>query len=97
MATSVRKLYMGKWYLACPKDPIRLVLKAMTGAVPPTFVRGYNFKGLTDDQTSKLQDWCVNHVRPDWLTGIGLMDAAEEQVREAVDNGNIPPEGAGPG
>ena len=90
-----RPLSTGR-YLACPEDPIRLVLKAMTGAEPPAFVRGYSFKGLSEDQTAKLQNWCVEHVRPDWLTGIGLMDAAENQVEEAVCNGNIPAEGADP-
>jgi len=75
-----------------PTDPIRDVLHAMTGENPPTFVKGYGFKGLSDAQMQELQDWCAIHVRPVWLTGIGLMDAAESQVEEAVSNGNIPPE-----
>lgn len=75
-----------------PTDPIREVLQVMTGQEPPPFVRGYSFKGLSDEQTQVLQDWCATHVRPSWCTGIGLMDAAENQVAEAVSNANIPPE-----
>lgn len=78
--------------IEAPKDPIREVLEAMTVATPPDFVRGYSFKDLTEEQTMLLQDWCASHVRPSWLTGIGLMDAAESQVMEAVNNGNIPEE-----
>lgn len=77
---------------AHPKHPIREVLWAMTGSRPPPFVKGYSFKGLSDAQVQELQDWCASHVKPSWLTGIGLMDAAENQVAEAVSNGNIPEE-----
>jgi hypothetical protein len=64
----------------------------MTGKRPPKFVKNYNFDNLTDMQRDELQDWAVNNVRPFWITGIGLIEAAEKQVKEAVDNGNIPPE-----
>ena len=80
-------------YLSQPKDPIREVLRTMTGVEPPEFVRGYDFDNLTDEQHDELQSWCSEHVKPSWLTGIGLMDAAETQVCEAVGNGNIPEEG----
>ena len=68
---------------AAPEHPIREVLQAMTG---------YSFKDLSEEQIMELQDWCASHVRPSWLTGIGLMGAAESQVMEAVSNGNIPEE-----
>lgn len=74
-------------------DPLRDVLKAMTGHEPPDFVRGYDTQGLSDAQQQALQDWASMHVRPSWLTGIGLLDAAETQVQEAVWNANIPPKG----
>lgn len=67
-------------------DPLRAVLKAMTGVEPPACVRGYNFDNLTDDQLVSVQDWCVDNVRPSWCTGIGLMDVAERQVKEACGN-----------
>lgn len=70
-------------------DPVREVLRAMTGVEPPACVRGHDFKNLTDDQLVQVQDWCVDNVRPIWCTGIGLMDAAERQVEEACGNGNI--------
>jgi hypothetical protein len=81
-----------KCYLAEPKNPIRKVLRAMTGKKPPKFVKGYNYDNLTDMQHQELQDWAATNARPRWLTGIGLIEAAERQVKEAVDNANIPPE-----
>jgi hypothetical protein len=63
----------------------------MTGAIPPHFVRGYNTDTLTELEHHKLQEWAVNNVKPSWLTGIGLIEAAEKQIDEAVGNGNIPP------
>ena len=76
--------------LGTPEDPIRDVLRSMTGKEPPNFVRGYSFDGLTDKETMDLQDWASNSVPLGWLTGIGLLEAAESQVGEAVSNGNIP-------
>lgn len=63
----------------------------MTGKRPPRFVRGYSVNDHTDEEIDALQSWAVRNVKPRWLTGIGLLEAAEEQVREAVMNGNIPP------
>jgi hypothetical protein len=80
-----------KTYLAMPKNPIRKVLRAMTGKKPPKFVKGYDYSNLTDMQHQELQDWAATNARPTWLTGIGLIEAAEKQVQEAVDNANIPP------
>lgn len=70
-------------------DPIREVLLALTGKSPPSFVKGYNFKNLTSEQWDTLHQWCVRHVKPHWATGIGLLEAAEAMVEEAVDNANI--------
>jgi hypothetical protein len=77
-----------------PSDPIREVLLAMTGVEPPPFVEGYNFDGLDNEERhmEQLQDWACINVKPSWLTGIGLLEAAEQQVAEAVANGNIPPD-----
>lgn len=71
------------------KDPVREVLKSLTGKEPPEFVKGYNFKNLTDHQIILLQNWCVDNVEPRWACGISLMDAAEIFVAEAVGNANI--------
>lgn len=78
-------------YLAKPKHPIREVLKQMCLRAPPSFVKGYDFTNLTDLEIMRLQDWASRYVQPSWLTGIGVLDAAEKQVEEAVANGNIPP------
>lgn len=77
-------------HLSKPKDPIRDVLKAMTGKSPPAFVKGYTCYALSDKEWDLLQSWAVNNCKPSYLTGIGLLDAAHHQVEEAVSNGNIP-------
>lgn len=73
-------------------DPIRDALKVLCGGKePPDYVKGHDFKGLTEDQTEKLQDW-VNMNLSDtifWSTGIGALDAAELLVEEALANDNI--------
>jgi hypothetical protein len=78
-----------------PKDPIREALSALCGGKePPAFVRGHTTQGLTDRQNEELQDWCSTNGRPEWATGIGIIEAAELLVAEAVNNDNIPPAGA---
>ena len=79
-------------YLSTPEHPIREILKAMTGKNPPKFLKGYSVYGTTDDKWDELQTWAVNNCKPYWLTGIALLESAEDQVLEAVSNGNIPPE-----
>lgn len=76
-----------------PVDPLRAVLKRIMGKAPPKFVRGYDYSNLTDDQHGKLQEWVGMNI-PDsiyWSTAIGIIDAAETIVAEAVGNANIPP------
>ncbi len=60
----------------------------------PTFLRNpsiYTLADLTDEQLDELQSWCVCNATPGWSTGIGIMEAAELIVSEAVANGNIAP------
>ncbi len=60
----------------------------------PTFLRKphiYTLADLTDDEIDQLQSWCVCNATPGWSTGIGIMEAAELIVIEAVANGNIAP------
>lgn len=78
-----------------PKEPLRDMLRWLTGKAPPKFVTGYTYKNLTDEQSSELQDWAVNTLDRTpvyWGTGIGVIEAAEKLVEEAVSNGNIPAE-----
>ncbi len=72
-----------------PKDPLREALAAVVGKEPPDFVRGYNFKDLTDKQQLELQDWCSLNARPHWATGLSMLEAAELIVEGAVENANI--------
>jgi len=77
------------------KDPIRSVLKLLCGgSEPPPYVQGYDYDNLTDDQHSQLQDWVGMHISEEiiWSTAIGIIDAAENIVAEAVANANILPE-----
>lgn len=73
-----------------PRNPIRDVLRAMTGKPPPPFVKGYTCYDLTDREWDELHSWAVRNCKPSYLTGIGLIEAAQHQVDEAVGNGNIP-------
>jgi len=72
-------------------SPLREVLAHMTGKNPPRFVRGYSLDELSDEEYEQLHTWAVKNVRPRWLTGCGLLEAAEDQVQDAVSNGNILP------
>lgn len=78
-----------------PKDPIRQVLKQLVGAEPPSFVHGYHTRNISDRQLEELTTWILNTLSSTdlyWSTGIGIIEAAENIVAEAVANGNIPPE-----
>jgi hypothetical protein len=76
-----------------PTHPIREALLWLCGKQPPKFIQGYDLNELTDSQKEELQDWaiqCVDKTKIHWATGIGMLDAAEAIVEEAVSNGNIP-------
>lgn len=72
-------------------DPIRGALRAITGRTPPKWLKGYSTNFGTDAQRIALQDWVNEKPRPFWSTGIGILDAADTLVDEAVANANIPP------
>jgi hypothetical protein len=61
----------------------------VVGKVPPAYVKGFGTEGLTDKQVSDLQDWCSLNARPEWATGLSMIEAAELIVRGAIENGNI--------
>lgn len=78
-----------------PEHPFREVIKILCGGEePPDYVKGYGEKrddidaGLSMD----LQGWVREKTPLSWSTGIGIIEAAEKVVEEAVANGNIPPE-----
>jgi hypothetical protein len=72
------------------KNPLFEALRAITGEKPPEFVRGkFATTDLNDRENDKLQEWCLNNARPHWSTGIGIMEAADTIVIEAIGNCNI--------
>jgi hypothetical protein len=76
-------------YYPTPQHPFREALQAVVGKVPPAYVKGFGTEGLTDKQVSDLQDWCSLNARPEWATGLSMIEAAELIVRGAIENGNI--------
>jgi hypothetical protein len=82
-------------YIEKPESPFRDAIKLISGGIePPDFVRGYSCADLTEDEYQELTTWLLDDGLPEvcsWTTGIGLIEAAEHIVNEAVSNGNIPP------
>lgn len=80
-------------FQAKPKHPIRDALTWLCGKCVPSYVQGYDYSNLTEEQHMELQEWVIWNIdktKIPWSTGIGLIDAAEKIVEEAVSNGNIP-------
>jgi len=67
-----------------PRNPFREALQVVTGKKPPSYVTGYSDQHLTDAQKQALQDWCSDNARPDWATGLSMIEAAELIVAGAV-------------
>lgn len=71
-------------------NPLTEALAMMAMAAPPDFTHGHvDTSKMTDDQVDELQSWCVDHCKLAWSTGIGMLEAAELVVREAINNANI--------
>jgi hypothetical protein len=71
-------------------NPLTEALHAITGEAPPAYTHGaFAASDLTESDMLDLQDWCCLNARPAWSTGIGVLEAAELIVREAIDNANI--------
>lgn len=84
-------------YYDTPDNPLSDVLRAMTGKEPPGYTRGHYYTSqLSDEDSERLQHWCSDNANPYWTTGIGLMDAVDAIIGEAVGNGNICGPGPGP-
>jgi hypothetical protein len=82
-------------YYGYVEDPIRRVLRVFCTESPPAFVKGYDYSNLDDDQHARLQEWVGCHLNPiiSWSTAIGVIEAAQTIVEEAIANANIPPKG----
>jgi len=46
-----------------------------------------------DESTEDLQQFCVKWARCNWMTGIGIIEAAQGLVEDAFENTNIDSEG----
>lgn len=93
MTAIIGGVEMEPTFQAKPKHPIRDALTWLCGKRAPDYVQGYDYSNLTEEQHSELQQWVVwnlDKTKIPWSTGIGLIDAAQKIVEEAVDNGNIP-------
>jgi hypothetical protein len=82
------------YYHDVSENPLRGALKTIVGKAPPSFVKGYDTRLLTDEESLALQEWASMNSRPYWATGFGIVEAAELLVATAVENGNIPPKPA---
>lgn len=72
------------------KNPLYEALLAITGEKPPEFILGkFATTDLNENENMSLQEWCYNNARPNWSTGIGIMEAADTIVVEAIGNCNI--------
>jgi len=78
-------------YRDTPLHPVREVIKAFVGVYPPWYVKGYFLSALSEDDWQKFNDWLGPRIKPQWLTNYGFTDAVDKQVKDAIDNGNIPP------
>lgn len=76
-----------------PAAPLRealnsMLLKPISKKLVPD--GAYNFQeDIPETSYHVIQDHCSEHVAVSWGTGIGVMDAADLIVAEAVSNGNI--------
>ena len=72
-------------------NPFRAALICITGHDPI----GINLTGcfctkdMREEDVVRLQEWCVNHSRASWHTGIGIIEAAEALVAASVETGTL--------
>ena len=66
----------------------REALHAIIGGYPPMEVPLYSASEM-GDEVLELQDWCASNARPEWATGLSMIEAAELIVQQALDNANI--------
>lgn len=82
---------MGKYTYRRPANPLAEAIEVVVGERPPLETVGaYRFNDLSQSDQSWIQDWCGNLARPEWATGLSMIEAAELIVEQAVENTNIP-------
>jgi len=77
----------------CPekiKYPLFEALKVLCQNEPPYYIKDIkSLKDLDEEQFIKLQDWASLNAKPEWSTGLSILECAEKIVKDAIDNGNI--------
>lgn len=71
----------------CP-NYFREAIHAVVGKYPPMEVPRYGAHDM-GNEVIELQDWCASNARPEWATGLSMIEAAELIVQQALDNANI--------
>ena len=56
------------------------------GEPPPFEIKVERLRELPDNAHEKLQEFIVNRVRLQWLTGIGVMESIDVLIDEAIAN-----------
>jgi len=68
---------------------LKQALELIVGETCPVDVPQFKASGMMSDDFLALQDWASENVPVSWMTGIGVIEAAELLVQSALDNGNI--------
>jgi len=73
-----------------PENPLADAIEAVVGERPPLETSfAYSWNDLSEADKHWLQDWCSERARPEWATGLSMIEAAELIVEQACENANI--------
>lgn len=73
-----------------PENPLADAIEAIVGERPPIETAfAYRWNDLSEADKHWLQDWCSERARPEWATGLSMIEAAELIVEQACENANI--------
>ena len=64
----------------------RQAIASIVGVKPPEFI---TWPSRYDGDILDMQDWCSENASHNWMTGIGIIEAAESIVWTSVNNCNI--------
>lgn len=69
-------------------------LMQVSGNIPPAFMARVTtseyLSNFDDKKNDELHNWAVDSSALPWSTGMGIIEAAIQLVKDAADNGNIP-------
>jgi hypothetical protein len=67
-------------------EAIRDLIILFTGKEPPFPIHVYELRKLSDAKYEQLQSFLINEAKCQWLTGIGILEAIDMLVYEAIAN-----------